>query len=113
MMPIAGNSDRGIVETGSWNGIERPGQPVSKEDGAESDPLITHRTKRKQEQKGIAQSDLRKGVFKGEVCLAAVERAKEDAERNQEQRPPDCVREHLGKQGALPLAASDRIRKRY
>jgi hypothetical protein len=56
---------------------------------------------------------LRKGVFKGEVGLAAVERAKEDAERNQEQRPPDCVHEHLGKQGALPLAASDRIRKRY
>src|ERR1700722_9484407 len=97
MMPIAGNSDCGIIEAGSWGGIERPSQPVAKQDGAESDPLITHGTKGQQEQEGIAQADLRERVFKGEVCLAAVERTKEDAERNQEQRSPDSVGEHLGK----------------
>src|ERR1700722_10748596 len=113
MMPIGGNSDCGIVEAGSRGGIERPGQPVARKNGAESDPLIAYRTKGQQEQEGIAQADLRERVFKGEVGLAAVERAKENAQRNQEQRSPDCVGEHLGKLLALPLAASDRIRKRY
>src|ERR1700733_7928452 len=97
MMPIGGNSDSGILEAGSRGGIKRPSQPGAKKDGSESDPLIAHRTKGQQEQKGIAQADLRERVLKGEVGLAAVERAKEDPERNQEQRSPDCVGEHLRK----------------
>src|ERR1700722_3987206 len=97
MMPIAGNSDCGIIEDGSRGGIERPSQPVAKQDGTESDPLIAHGTKGQQEQKGIAQADLGERVFKGEVCLATVEGAEEDAEGNPEKRSPDSMSEHLGK----------------
>ncbi len=81
MMPIGGNADRGIVEAraGSW--IERPGQPVSKQDGAESNPLIAGGTEGQQEEEGVSQADLGQRVFKSEVGLAAVERAEKDAQQ--------------------------------
>src|ERR1700733_138967 len=91
MMPVAGNTDCGIVERWPGSRIEGPRQPVPKQDGAERNPLIAHGTKGHQEEEGVAQSDLRERVFKGEVGLAAVERPEEDAQGNQEQRSPDGV----------------------
>ena len=48
-------------------------------------------------------------VFKGEVGLAAVHGAEKDAERDQQQRAPDGVGQHLGECSAFPLPAPDGI----
>src|ERR1700739_4465958 len=113
MMPIRWNADRGVLEVPARKRIKRPSQPVAKEDGAKSDPLIARRPKGQQEKKGIAQADLGERVFKGEVGLGAVERAEEDAEYDQQQGAPDGVRQHLGKCRAFSLPASNGIRESH
>src|SRR5579863_8614117 len=92
MMPITGNPDCRIVEARPGSRIERPGQPVPKEDGAERNPLIAHGAKGQQEEERVSQADLRERVFEGEVGLAAVEGAKKDAQGNQKQRSPDGMK---------------------
>src|ERR1700689_1399225 len=109
MMPIRGNADRSVVEVLTRKPIKRPGQPVAKKDGAESDPLIACGPEGEQEKKGIAEANLRERVFKGEVGLAAVHRAEKDAERDQKQRAPDGGGQHLGECSAFPLPAPDGI----
>ncbi len=81
MMPIRGDSNRGVVEVRAGQRIERPGQPVSKKDGAQRDPLLARRAEGQQKQEGVPQADLGERVFKGEVGLAAVEGAEEDAQQ--------------------------------
>src|SRR5271163_2175012 len=113
VMPIGGHANRGVVEIRAGSRIERPGQPISKKEGAERNPLVAGWPEGQQEEKGIAQADLRQRVFKSEVCLAAVERTKKDAQRDQQQRSPDGMAEHPGKWSALALAAPDGVGEGY
>ena len=60
----------------------------------------------------VAETDLRERVFEREVGDGTAHRTQEDAECDQQQRPPGRMREHASERPALGQTAGNRIGQR-
>ena len=105
MRPVRGHAHRLIVVRDDRR-VERPRQPIADQDDGERGPLHARRSQSEQEEERIAEADLRQRVFEGEVRLPASDRAQEDAERDQDQRPPHRMREQRARLRAARHAAA-------
>src|SRR6185436_5194042 len=82
------------------------------QDGGTHDDLRAQAREGEQEEERVAEADLRERVLERPVGLAPLQRPQEDAEEDQREAAPPCVREHPAERLSLRLAARDRERQR-
>ena len=110
--PILRNSDSGILKLGTWRGIKRESCPKANQDQNQHHHLSSRPCESQQKQEHVTQSDLCQRIFKGKVGLRGRQRPKKDSEKNQDERAPDRVAEHVSERFPPPFSARDREWKR-
>jgi len=74
----------------------------SEENHTQRRPLPARRTEPEEEENRITKSDLRQRVLEREIVHLMAHRPQKDAQRGQQQRPPESMQEHLA--NVPPLA---------
>ncbi len=106
MRPVRRDADARVVEVRRRQRIEDERRPERDEDDRERQRLHANGGERQQEQKRVAEADLREGVFEGPIRLVTIERPQEDAERHQRDAAPDRVPDHAAERLATRRAAA-------
>src|SRR5579871_2042461 len=111
MRPIRRHSDTWVIEAGRhWIHDER--DPKAYQDRETRPDLYAHGCPGEQEQKDVAQTDLRQRVLKRPISLLGVQRSQEDSEEDQHDAAPHGMSKHAAEALAGFAAIGNGKRKR-
>ena len=110
--PNSRNSHPSVIKQRAGNRIKRERNPKTNQDHHQCHDLSSHARKSKHEKEYVSQSDLGESVFERPVGLRRMQRPEEDSEKDQDQRAPGRMSNHLAEGLTLRFPACDREGKR-